>query len=322
MQFRSLGHSGLSVSLAGLGCNNFGGRINEEQSRKVIFKALEKGINFFDLADIYGRRETGFGAAETCVGKILGPERHSVILATKFGKPMNTEGTLKGASRRYIRTAVEASLKRLKTDYIDLYQLHMPDPLTPIEETLDCLNDLIREGKILYAGCSNFAAWEITEAHFLAKKNHWNRLISAQNELSLLNRKAREEILPACHKFGVGFLPFFPLASGLLTGKYKRNAPMPKNSRYTAWTYLIDLYQTEENWNLVERLTDFARQSGRTLTSVALNWLAHIPQVSSIIAGATTFEQVEHNTDVLSHPLTLEESQQLEEILQGHPPHG
>ena len=216
MKQRNVGKSGLLVSVVGLGCNNFGWGLELEASRAVIHKALDLGITLLDTADIYG----GQGGSEECLGKVLGNRRKDIVLATKFGMVMDKEGHLKGGSRRYIMSAVEASLKRLNTDWIDLYQLHTNDPLTPMEETLRALDDLVRQGKVRYVGCSNVPAWRVSEAHWVAKQEGLNGFVSAQDEYSLLVRGLEKELRPALETYGIGLLPYFPLASGLLTGKY------------------------------------------------------------------------------------------------------
>lgn len=303
MNFRNLGKSGLRVSLAGLGCNNFGGRIDLEASRKVIDKALDLGVAFFDTSDYYGN----MGGSETILGHVLGERRKNIVLATKFGLPMGKAETLKGASRRYIFTAVEASLRRLQTDWIDLYQLHTPDPLTPIEETLRALDDLIHQGKVRHIGCSNLSAWQVVEAQWTSREHELYLFSSSQNEYSLLVRDAEKDLLPAVEAYGLGFLPYFPLASGMLTGKYKRNAPIPENSRFAAWKALADRYVNKTNFEIVERLEKFAQQCGHTLLELALSWLAAHPVVSSVIAGATRPEQVEQNVKALEWVLTPED---------------
>src|SRR6266702_6016587 len=227
MELRNLGRSGLRVSLVGLGCNNFGGRIELEASRKVVHKALDLGITLFDTADTYGN----FGGSETCLGEILGARRKDIVLASKFGMPMNAEGTIKGASRGYIMSEVEASLKRLKTDWIDLYQLHQPDPLTPIEETLRALDDLVRHGKVRYIGCSTLPAWQVVEAQWTARHLGLHHFVSCQEEYSLLARGLGREMMPVLQRYDLGLIPFRPLADGLLTGKYRRGAPPPPGTR-------------------------------------------------------------------------------------------
>ncbi|HEX3501256.1 MAG TPA: aldo/keto reductase [Stellaceae bacterium] len=310
MKQRNLGRSGLLVSLVGLGCNNFGGRIDLEASRKVVHKALDLGITLFDTADIYGNQ----GGSETCLGAILGDRRKDIVLATKFTMPMDKEGILKGASRRYIMSAVDASLKRLKTDWIDLYQVHQPDPLTPIEETLRALDDLVRQGKVRYIGCSNFPAWQVVAAQWTSRHHNLDAFVSCQDEYSLLVRDIERELVPAMTQYGLGLLPFFPLASGLLTGKYKRDAAKPEGARLTYMQNLADRYMTETNWQIIERLSAFAAKRDHTLLELALSWLAARPAVSSVIAGATKPEQLELNVKAADWPLTAEEMAEIDKI--------
>ena len=291
MELRNLGKSGLRVSVVGLGCNNFGGRIDLEASRAVVHRALDLGITLFDTADIYGER----GGSEAALGAILGDRRKDIVLATKFGGPMDDGGRLKGASRRYVMTAVEASLRRLRTDWIDLYQLHFPDPLTPIEETLRALDDLIAQGKVRYIGCSNLPAWQMVEALWTARDLGLNAFASCQDEYSLLVRGVERELLPAASAYGLGLLPYFPLASGLLTGKYERGRPAPGDTRFANMRGLAERYMTDANFAAVEKLKAFAEARGRTLLELAFSWLAARPQVASVIAGATRPEQVEQN---------------------------
>lgn len=312
MEQRNLGKSGLRVSVVGLGCNNFGGRIDLEATRKVIHKAYDLGINLFDTADIYGN----LGGSEEAMGQVMGERRKDIILASKCGMAMNTEGTLKGASRRYILSAIEGSLRRLKTDWIDLYQIHQPDPLTPIEETLRTLDDLVRSGKVRYVGCSNYAAWQVAEAQETAKRCNLNAFISCQDEYSLLVRGLDKESIPAMQAYNLGLLPFFPLASGLLTGKYKRNAPMPEGARLTNTQRLADRYINETNWQIVERLGDFAATRGHTMLELAFSWLAQRPTVVSVIAGATKPEQLEQNVKTVDWKLTAEEMAEIDRITQ------
>ena len=312
MQIRNLGRSGLRVSVVGLGCNNFGGRIDLEASRKVIHKALDLGITFFDTADTYGE----MGGSETVMGQILGDRRKDIVLASKFGMPMNKEQTLQGGSRRYVMSAVEASLRRLKTDWLDLYQLHRPDPLTPIEETLRALDDLVRQGKVRYVGCSNLRSWQVVEAQWTAKHLSLNPFVSCQDEYSLVVREIERELVPAMEAYGMGLLPFFPLASGLLTGKYKRNAPMPAGTRLTNIQRLADRFLTEDNWRIAERLGDFAAKSGHTLLDLAFSWLAARPQVASVIAGATKPEQLEENVRAVGWKLGPEEMAEIDRLSQ------
>src|SRR5256885_795050 len=291
MQIRNLGGSGLRVSAVGLGCNNFGQRTNLETSRKVIHRAIDLGITLFDTADIYA----GMGGSETVLGEVLGDRRKDIVLATKFSKPMSQDGTKQGASRRYIMSAVEASLRRLKTDYVDLYQQHDYDSLTPIEETLRALDDLIRQGKVRYIGNSNFPAWRVAEAEFTARAINVSRFVSCQDEYSLVVRDIEKELLPAALEYKLGLLPFFPLASGLLTGKYKRGAAAPEDTRFGKAPALRDRYVTPRNEDIVEKLQAFAQARGHSMLELAFSWLAARPQVASVIAGATRPEQVEQN---------------------------
>lgn len=309
METRNLGKSGLQVSLVGLGCNNFGGRIGLEQSRKVIEKALDLGITLFDTADMYGER----GGSETILGDVLGTRRKDIVLATKFGMPMDEAKTLRGASRRYIFSAVEASLRRLKTEWIDLYQLHQPDRQTPIEETLRALDDLIRQGKVRHVGCSNLPAWQMVEAQWTSRQLGLNAFASCQDEYSLLVRDIERELIPAMESYGLGLLPFFPLASGLLSGKYERSR-LPEGARLTLSKSLGERYLTEANWATVERLKDFCAQRGRSLLELAFSWLAAHPLVSSVIAGATRSEQLEQNVKAAGWILTVEEMKEIDRL--------
>lgn len=303
MKSRSLGSSGLRVSLVGLGCNNFGGRIDLEASRRVVHRALDLGVTLLDTADMYGNR----GGSETCLGQILGDRRKDVVLATKFGYPMDQAETLKGASPRYIMTAVEASLKRLKTDWIDLYQIHRPDPLTPLEETLRAMDDLVRQGKVRYLGCSNLPAWQVAHAKWACREARLDSFISCQDEYSLLVRGIERELVPAMQAYGLGLLPYFPLASGLLTGKYTRGAAAAGDTRFAHWTHLAKRYLTDANWDSVGRLSEFATSRGHTMLELAFSWLAARPTVSSIIAGATKPEQVEMNVKAAEWALTQDD---------------
>lgn len=303
MELRKLGESGLRVSVVGLGCNNFGMRIDLEASRKVVEQALELGVTLFDTADIYGNR----GSSETFLGQILGARRKAIVLATKFGMQMDKAGVLMGGSRRYIMAAVEDSLARLKTDWIDLYQLHQPDPLTPIEETLRALDDLIRQGKVRYIGCSNLPAWQVVEAQWTARQLGLNAFVSCQDEYSLLVRGPDRDLIPAMQSYGLGLLPFFPLASGLLTGKYRRNSEPPAGTRLAMMEPLAKRYMNDANWPIVERLEQFSRERGHTILELAFSWLAARPTVGSVIAGATTPEQVAQNVQATGWALTAEE---------------
>jgi aryl-alcohol dehydrogenase-like predicted oxidoreductase len=313
MEIRNLGASGLRVSAVGLGCNNFGQRIDLEASRKVIHRALDLGITLFDTADIYAGR----GGSETVLGAVLGDRRKDIVLATKYSKPMATDGTKQGASRRYIMNAVEASLTRLKTDYIDLYQQHDYDPMTPMEETLRALDDLVRQGKVRYIGNSNFPAWRIAEAEYMARAMNVSRFVSCQDEYSLLIRDVEKDLLPAAQEYKLGLLPFFPLASGLLTGKYQRGTEAPADTRFAKMTALRDRYVTPRNEDMVEKLQVFAKQRGHSMTELAFSWLAGRPQVSSVIAGATRPEQIEENVKAIAWTLTADDVAEIDRITKG-----
>ncbi len=291
-EHRNLGQSGLRVSALGLGCNNFGGRTDFAATKEVVHKALDLGVTFFDEADTYGDPR---GNSETCLGQILGPRRKDIVLATKFARPMDGSGRFEGASRQYIMAEVEASLKRLKTDWIDLYQQHQPDPLTPIEETLRALDDLVRQGKVRYIGCSTLPAWQVVEAQWTARHHGLHHFVSCQEEYSLLARGLDADMMPALESYGLGLIPFRPLADGLLTGKYRREAALPAGTRLGANPRAAGRYLNDAVWTTVERLEGFAAEHGHSLLELALGWLLARPAVASVIAGATTPEQVEAN---------------------------
>jgi aryl-alcohol dehydrogenase-like predicted oxidoreductase len=312
LEQRNLGKSGLRVSAVGLGCNNFGGRIDLEATRGVVNKALDLGITFFDEADTYGDPR---GSSETCLGQILGDRRKDIVLATKFARPMDGSGRFEGASRSYIIAEVEASLRRLRTDWIDLYQQHQPDRLTPIEETLRALDDLVRQGKVRYIGCSTLPAWQVVEAQWTSKHLGLHHFVSCQEEYSLLARQLDNDMMPALEAYGLGLIPFRPLANGLLTGKYKRSAPLPRGARLSSESRAAERYLTEANWLLAERLEGFAVERGHTLLELALGWLLRRPAVASVIAGATTPEQVEQNARAAAAwRLTADEMQQIDRL--------
>jgi aryl-alcohol dehydrogenase-like predicted oxidoreductase len=304
IQYRSLGKSGLMVSTIGLGCNNFGraGTASESQqgTNAVIGAAIDAGVTLFDTADIYGAER---GLSESLMGHALNGKRDRIVLATKFGMDMqgaNGPDWNARGSRRYIRLAVEASLRRLQTDWIDLYQLHQPDPNTPIDETLQTLDGLIGEGKIRYIGHSNLAGWQIAEAEFTARLGGHPRFISAQNEYSLLARDAEREVLPAVNQYGLGFLPFFPLYNGLLTGKFSRTGG-PSDSRIMMTRkHLAD----SAPWGILERYQEFCDRRGITMLQATFGWLIAQPGLTSVIAGATKPEQIEQNAEAASawHP--------------------
>ena len=310
MEIRNLGKSGLRVSAIGLGCNNFGGRLALDATKAVIHKALDLGITLFDTADTYGER----GGSETQMGQILGDARKRIVLATKFGMPMDDAGVKVGGSRRYIMQEVEDSLKRLRTDWIDLYQMHQTDPRTPIEETLRALDDLVRQGKVRYIGCSNFPAWQMAEAHWTARAHDLNGFVSCQDEYSLVHRKPESELMPAARRYGLGLLPYFPLASGLLTGKYRRNAALPAGTRLANTQRLADRVLTERNWQIAEQLGDFAEAAGHSMVDLAFSWLLAQDPVASVIAGATRPEQLEQNVRAGTWKLSVEELEKINMI--------
>jgi aryl-alcohol dehydrogenase-like predicted oxidoreductase len=287
MRMRRMGRSGLVVSVVGLGCNNFGRRIGLDETRAVVRAALDAGVTLFDTADIYGE-------SESLLGEVLGKERDGIVLATKFGMSMGgqlgPDWDARG-SRRYIRMAVESSLRRLRTDWIDLYQFHQPDAATPLEETLSALHELVVEGKVRYVGCSNFAGWQVADADWIARSGGLTPFISAQNHYSLVERGVEAELVSACEHFGLGVLPYFPLANGLLTGKYRRGEAPPAGTRLVERpTWLSD-----ERFDQVEALERYAGERGIGLLDVAIGGLAAQPAVASVIAGATKPEQVVAN---------------------------
>jgi aryl-alcohol dehydrogenase-like predicted oxidoreductase len=310
MRYRHLGNSGLLVSVVGLGCNNFGRRLDVAGTRRVVDAALDAGITLLDTADMYGDTQS-----EDFLGEVLTGRRDKVVLATKFGHQGYDMkyGAAAGAKggRSYIRRAVEASLKRLRTDYIDLYQLHTPDPRTPIAETLSALDDLVREGKVRYLGNSNFAGWQIAEAHYVAEQLTATPFISAQNHWSLLVRDAETEVVPAAVHFGLGVLPYFPLANGLLTGKVRRGQGIPDNARLAQRAEWV----TEDRLDKVEALTAWAEKNGRTLLDVGIAALAAQPGCTSVISGAMNPEQVRANAAAGAWEPTAEQLAEIDAIV-------
>ncbi|MCW2808684.1 MAG: aldo/keto reductase [Marmoricola sp.] len=313
MTYRPLGSSGLMVSAVGVGCNAFSRRVDQDGVGEILDAAQEVGVTLLDTADIYGVRP---GASEELLGHALKGRRDEFVVATKFGMDMQgANGADHGVrgSRHYIRRAVEASLRRLQTDHIDLYQLHAPDPVTPIEETLSALTELVREGKVLYLGCSNFAAWQIVDADWTARTTGDERFVSVQNHYSLLTRDLEDDVAPACEQFGLGVLPFFPLEYGLLTGKYQRDQAPPEGSRAAAdpgrsgWLARAD-------WDRIEALEAYAAARGLSLLDVAVAGLAAQPAVSSVISGATRAEQVRANAAALRWQPSAEDLVALAEI--------
>jgi aryl-alcohol dehydrogenase-like predicted oxidoreductase len=312
--YRKLGSTGLEVSAVGLGCNNFGMRIDLEATRQVVDKAIDVGITFFDTSDNYGN----MGGSETLLGQVLGENRKNVILATKFASPMQQGVTRRNGSRHYIMNAVEASLKRLKTDWIDLYQYHFPDPLTPMEETLRALDDLVKQGKVRYIGISNHSGWQMMEAHWIARHHNLHRFVSVQEEYSLLVRFIEREKIPVMERCGTGLITYFPLACGFLTGKYDRKTEPGPDTRFGALKRLGDRYATEQNWNATLALQDFCQKRGGSLLELAFSWLLAHPIVSTVIAGATKPEQVEQNANAIRWKLTAEDLAEIDKLPRGH----
>lgn len=310
MRFKTLGNSGLKVSVVGLGCNNFGMKIDQAATDTVVGKALDLGVTLFDTADVYGNK----GGSERMLGHALGGRRKEIVLATKFSLAMDDGEYMKGGSRRYILQAVEASLKRLNTDYIDLYQMHFPDPGTPIEETISALDDLVRSGKVRYVGCSNFAGWQLVEAHYIAKEAGLAPFVSAQNHYNLLDRKIELELVPAAKKYGASILPYFPLASGMLTGKYRRGGNGPEDGRLTVAAAMGKNLLTDANFDIVEKVTAFAEARGKSTLDAAIGWLASQPHVASVIAGATKPEQVEQNVQAGAWEMSAEELDEMNKM--------
>jgi len=310
MQYRQLGSSDLKLSVLGLGCNNFGGRADLEATRRIVHHAIDAGINHFDTADVYG----GEGRSEDYIGQVLGDKRKQVVIATKFGLPFDAAGTMKGGSRKYAMQAVEASLKRLRTDYIDLYYLHKPDPSVPIEETLGALDDLRKQGKIRWYANSNMEASQIEAADAAAKQNGLQPFVAAQDELSLIKRGTERERIPAMVRHNLAFIPYFPLASGLLTGKYRRNAPMPQGTRLVGKNRLSDVFMNDQNLDLVYRIGDFCEQRGLAMLDVAFAWLLAKPYVTSVIAGAVKTDQIDANARATDAKLSASDLAELDRI--------
>ncbi len=308
MKMRRLGTSGLKVSEVGLGCNNFGMRIDAKETQAVVDAALDAGVTFFDTADIYGATKS-----EEFLGKALGKRRQDITLATKFGMRIGDDPRRMGGSRRWIMRAVEDSLTRLGTDYIDLYQFHAPDADTPIDETLRALDDLVSQGKVRYIGNSNFTGWQIADADWTSAGS--TRFVCAQNLYSLLERKVEFEVLPACEHFGLGFLPFFPLASGLLSGKYKRGEKPPEGTRLAAWGARGAAAMSDKNFDKVEKLETWAAERGHTILELAFAWLLGHEVVSSVIAGATTPEQVQTNAATAAWRLSPEDVKEVGDLI-------
>jgi aryl-alcohol dehydrogenase-like predicted oxidoreductase len=310
MEYRDIGTSDLKVSVVGLGCNNFGARMDLAAARTLVHHAIDRGINHFDTADIYGPR----GKSEEILGEILGSKRKDVVVATKFGMVFDEAGTMKGASRKYIMTAVEGSLRRLKTDYIDLYYQHRTDPSVPIEETLRALDDVVRQGKVRHIGNSNFDGKQLDEADATARKLGLTRFICAQDELSLIKRHIEKDRVPAMQRDKIALVPYFPLASGLLTGKYRRGAPVPAGTRLAAKNRLSDLFWTQDNLELTHRIVEFCKQRKLNVLDVAFAWLLEKPFVPSVIAGASRPDQIDANIKAAAARLSGAELSALDKL--------
>jgi len=291
----------------GVGCNNFGIRLDEAHTEEVINAAVDDGINLFDTADTYAN-----GRSEELIGRFLASRRSQVMIATKFGLEVPGQG--KGAHPEYVRRAFEASVKRLRTDYVDLYQQHVPDPEVPIAETLGALNELVSSGQVREIGCSNFSAQQLREAESTANRLEYARFVSVQNEYSLLHREPEAEVLPECERQGIAFLPYFPLKSGLLTGKYRKGQPIPEGTRVAKYDRYRQLL-TEENLDTVERLIDYAKSHGHTILELAISWLLARRPVASVIAGASSAQQVHANVTATNWRLSISEIEELETLL-------
>lgn len=311
MKYRRLGASGLEVSETGIGTNNFGGRLDASQSAAVVHAALDNDINLFDTANIYTH-----GVSEEYLGKALKGRRSGALIATKFGMLWEEGPHGKGGSRKHIMDSLEGSLQRLDTDYIDLYQIHRQDPDTPIDETLRALDDAIRDGKVRYIGCSNFDAWRIADAAWVSEHYGLARFVSAQPEYSMVVRDIEAEILPACEQYGLGILPYFPLAHGLLTGKYRRGEEVPEGTRLALTPAAQKRRLNDRNFDVLDRLNSFVNERGKTLVELAFAWLLAHGAVSSVIAGASNPEQVAQNAAAADWELTPEEMSELDGLLE------
>jgi len=321
MEYRHLGNSGLQVSVMGLGTNNFGGRTDEETSVRVLFHALDLGVNFIDTANTYSK-----GESEEIIGRALGGRRHEMVLATKGGILWGPGPNESGASRKHIMDMVEASLRRLRTDYLDLYYIHKPDPNTPIEETLDTLDGLVHQGKIRYIGCSNYQAWQVCEAAHTSRSRHLSSFVCAQNEYNMINRTVERELVPFCGAYGVGLVPFYPLAAGFLTGKYRPGEPLPKGARYddasktrpaqaTLARGLQQRFLNDRNFGMLAPMEEYASQAGHTMSELALARIASNSAVSSVLVGASNTEQLDANVKGVEWRLSPEESAEINKIL-------
>jgi len=309
MEYRRLGSSGLKVSKIGLGGNNFGNRADEQTSITVINHALDMGINFIDTAESYSK-----GRSEELVGKALKEKRWQAIIATKFGYPTSVGANEQGGSRNYIMKAVNASLKRLDTDYIDLYYMHYPDSETPIEETLRALDDLVRTGKVRYIGCSNFGAWRLCDALWTSKLSNLESFITVQSKYNLLERSIEQDLVPCCENYGIGVIPWAPLFAGFLTGKYRRGQEVPAGMRLATPQRIHGDILTDANFDKLAKLEAFAKEHSHSMGELAIAWLLAHPWLSSVIAGAMNTEQVSANVAAVGWKLTTEDMVQLDKI--------
>jgi len=293
MEMRPLGRSGLQVSVVGLGCMNFGMMNDQAQATAIVDHAIGLGINFFDTADVYGNH----GLSEEYLGKALGSRRRDLVVATKFAGPMSTDQAwMQGGSRRWIMQAVEGSLRRLGTDWIDLYQMHRADTAVPLEETLRALDDLVRQGKVRYVGCSNYAGWQIADAAWTAREGNLAPFIAAQNRWSVMSREIEREVVPACARHGLGIIPYFPLESGLLSGKYKAGRDFPADSRLAKWgAWAVGTFASPARLAQAAELEALCARHGHSLLELAMGWLVAKPQVATVIAGVTSVAQLEQN---------------------------
>ncbi len=310
MDYRRLGNSGLEVSAVGLGANNFGLRIDAKESEAVIRQALELGINFIDTTD------SGTRLSEEYIGRSLKGITDEVLVATKVGGRTGEGPNKSGASRWQIMNQLEISLRGLRREYVDLYQIHRPDPHTPIEETLRALDDLVRQGKVRYIGCSNFAAWQACEAVWTSRTLNLTPFVSTQAEYNILTRDIERELIPFCQKYGVGILPYFPLAAGFLTGKYRLGEPAPEGARFAGSHRLKDRMLTTKNFTLLARLESFVQERGRTVAELSIAWLLANPAVSSVIAGAMKPEQVVANAKASDWHLSKEDLVEIGKLLE------
>lgn len=309
MEYRQLGNAGARVSVIGLGTNQFGNKVDQQGVDAIVAGAIDLGINFFDTADVYAR-----GRSEETLGVALKGRWGNVVLATKVRSSMGDGPNDQGASRYHIVSGVEASLRRLQSDHIDLYQIHSWDPATPMEETLRTLDDLVRSGKVRYVGASNFAAWQLARANLLAELRGWAPFVTIQPHYHMLERGIEQELVPYCNVYKVGILPYFPLAGGFLTGKYRRGEPAPAGSRGESSAY-VQRYMTDANYVKVDKLEAWARERGRTMGDLAHAWLLAQPQVSSVISGATRLDQVQANAKAADWKLAPDELAQVNALL-------